>query len=117
MPAKRIIVLDKIDGPQTTYRFVMWADVPLARRPFYADANKVSEWKDASAADNTALQSGAVVERADIVQVVPGSTLASIRAEVQARWTAFQDGVTNNNLWARYGEFWDGTSWTTGGVS
>lgn len=115
MPAKRIIILD-LAAPGR-YRYLLWADVPAARQVFYADANKTSAWKDASAGDLTALRTGAVVEYVDVTANVENATLAQVQAGLQNRWTDFQNGITNNNFWQRYGSFWDGTSWTAGGVS
>ncbi len=115
MPSKRIIILEQQDT--NTYRYAMWADVPAARQVFYADANAVSAWKDAQTADNTALQNGSVVERTAIFSVPATDSLNAIKARLQDLWTAFQNDVTNNNHWSKYGTFWDGTSWTGAGVS
>jgi hypothetical protein len=39
------------------------------------------------------------------------------QAELQLRWQAFQDDVTTNNPWNRYGSTWNGTAWVLGGVA
>src|SRR3990167_8111087 len=121
MPRLSIIILDRPEPTnQQVYRYVLWADVPVARRPFYAalaGPTAVSAWKDALAADNTALQSGSVVEKVDTIQVPASATLAEIRSFLQARWTDFQASITTINPWQRYGTAWDGTTWTAGGVA
>lgn len=118
MPSKRIVILDRPDRlDPNTVRYVLWADVPVARQPFYANPAATSAWKDAAASDITALQTGAMVERLDSLQAPPGATVAQIQAFLQARWTDYQNAITNINLWQRYGTFWDGTTWTPGGVA
>ena len=46
-----------------------------------------------------------------------GASAAQIKADLQARWQTFQNEIANANPWLYYGTFWDGTSWTTGGVA
>lgn len=117
MPRLRVIVLDRPYAD--VYRYVMWADVPAARQPFYARASAVSAWKDATGADNTALQNGSVVEKLDELKVPSGSTIGQAQAFLEARWTDYQAKVTAYNPWNRYGTTLsaDGTTWTNGGVS
>lgn len=115
MPAKRVIILDQVD--QRTFRYVLWADVPVARRPFYAVAGKTSVWTGAAATDNAALTNGSVVERVDHVVVPEGTSLPDVRTLLQAQWVGFQDEITASNPWSRYGSFWDGTTWTPSGVT
>jgi len=112
----KIIILDK-DANDPVYRYLLWADVPAARQPFYANASATSAWTDATAGDLAALQNGSVVERQGELRVPSGSTLAQVQAFLQARWSEFQNQVTNDNPWVRYGTTWDGTTWTAGGVS
>ena len=125
MPAKRVIILDRLldaethagEGTSQQWRYVLLADVPFARQPFYATATATSAWKDASAADLTALQTGAVVERVGTVLVLRTATTSEVRLTLQDEWQAFQDRVTAFNPWLRHGTFWDGTTWTAGGVT
>lgn len=118
MPTCRAIILDKIPGDRPQYRVVFWADVPAARQAFYADPTATSQWKDASASDIAALRSGAVAEHVEIVSADPPLSLAQAQTLVAAAWQTFQDMVTQNNPWLRYGTKYntDG-SWTAGGVS
>src|SRR3990167_4414084 len=121
MPRLSIIILDRPEPTnQRVYRYVLWADVPVARRPFYAalaGPTAVSAWKDALAADDTALQSGSVVEKVDTIQVPAGATLAEIRGFLETRWANYQAFITSLNPWQRYGTTFDGSTWTAGGVA
>lgn len=120
-----IIILDRPEPLNpNVYRYALWADVPVARQPFYAalaGPTAISAWKDALAADNTALQNGSVVEKVDTIQVPPAANLAEIRVFLQGRWTDFQALITANNPWQRYGTTatFNGTTWawSPGGVS
>lgn len=112
----KIIVLEK-DPSEPVYRYVLWADVPIERQPFYANPTAQSAWTGATASDLTALQNGSVVERAGELRLKTDGTLAQAQAELQTRWAAFQNDITSQNKWARYGTTWDGTNWTAGGVN
>lgn len=123
---KRVIILERLSpsapgaNESIQFRYLMWADVPVARQPFYANKqqNQVSAWINAAAADNTALQNGSVTEFVDVIVVAPGTTVANVEALLQANWTAFQNKITNENPWARYGTFMDTTNtWNAGGVA
>ncbi len=112
MPRLNIIILDKTTEDNNTYRFAMWADVPVARQSHYANATTVSAWIGATAQDNTNLQSGTVVETVTTQRVPSAATLAQIEAFLQSQWSAYQAAVSANNPWVRYGSTWDGTTWT-----
>jgi hypothetical protein len=118
MPRLRVIMLERPDRlDPNTNRYVLWADVPVARQPFYAEPGKVSAWKDATTADNAALASGAVAELVDTLKAPVGASTAQVQGFLQTRHADFQANVTSNNLWTRYGMTWDGTTWVTGGVA
>lgn len=107
MPSKRAIILERLDvsgavGERKGFRVALWADVPVARRPFYANATATSAWKDASAAEKTALQNGSVVEKVEELSQ-PGADGAALQALLQSRWAAYQAEVNAYNPWARYG--------------
>ena len=117
MASKRIIVLDRPNPGR--YRYLLWLDVPVARQVFYANADAVSQWKDALPADVTALKTGAVVELAEDINI-GGMTLVQVQAALQGRWTTEQNEMNATgagNPFQRYGAFWDGTAWTPGGVA
>lgn len=119
--ARKIIILDRVGFPSDdAFRVAFWCDVPVARRPFYADAAFVSAIEGAEAPDVVelaALRDGAVTEVVDTVFLPASVTLAQIRARLIAHHTALQAEVIAKNLWARYGTFWDGTTWTARGVA
>jgi len=114
---KQIIILESLGTGRVAYRVCLWADVPVARQPFYADATKGSAYRDASAGELAALRSGAVVERVETFSADPGTSPAEMKARLIQLWQAFQDKVANTNPWNNYGGFWDGQSWAAGGVS
>jgi hypothetical protein len=112
----RIIVLER-DRDANGFDYVLWADVPTARQPFYASVDKKSAWKDALPADNTALQNGSVVESTGHVAFPPGGSMAQTQAELQVRWNAFQNEINAANPWRYYGSTWDGTTWVVTNVA
>ena len=115
-------MLDRLTGQESAYgdqspqfyRCVFWADVPASRQVFYAAPTATSAWKDATPADVSALQSGAVVERVVILGVDPANvTLAKIQAAALAAWQSYQNEITAANPWARYGSICDAAGvWT-----
>jgi hypothetical protein len=118
MPRLQIIALDRPTRTDpNSFRYVLWADVPVERQRFFAQPDAVSAWLDALPADNAALASGAVTEIVGTIQIPAGAGLAQIKTFLQSRHAAFQDEITNNNLWVRYGTTFDGTTWVDGGVA
>lgn len=113
MARLKIIILETEPGK---VNYALWADVPAARQRFYADASKVSVWKDALAADNTALQNGSVVERVFSEDISRGAASAPLRAFLEARAQDFQTKINAHNPWSRYGTTYD-TAWVAGGVA
>lgn len=107
--AKRLIVLE---GKGASWRVALWADVPVARQPFYADPNKVSAWKDAAAGELTNLRNGSVAEKVQDIDFDQVQTNPQKMATAQALQVAWQAEVNARNDWPRYGSFWDGTVWT-----
>lgn len=117
---KRVIVLEQQNTIPLMFRYLMWADVPSARQPFYAaqQSSMVSAWKDATAGDNTALQNGSVTERVDVATFLSGTTLVQAEAVLAANWVAWNAAVQASNPWLRYGSVMDNTNtWTLGGVA
>lgn len=113
-----IVVLDRTSLNPPTFRFLLRADVPLARQPYYANAEFVSAYPDTPQADLTALRAGQVVERVDSVNV-GGSTVPQIKAELVSAQEAFQAQVNSQaaNQWRYWGTSYDGATWTDGGVN
>jgi len=111
--ARKIIILDRTGLPSDqNYRVAFWLDVVAARQPFYADAAATTQVKDATAPELAAIQSGAVIE--EVIEVPsPASTgQAALLAASVTRYNARQAEVTARNPWARYGSFYDGSTWT-----
>ena len=113
--AKRVIVLEK-QGPGQ-FRVAYWLAVPASRQPFYANPAATSQWKDASGAEVAQLQSGEVREVVETYSSEGAPTLSLVQAAFEERWTNLQAETTVYNPWLRYGSYWDGTTWTVGGVS
>jgi len=114
MAVKRVIILD---NRGTTYRVALWAVVPVERRPYYAEAGKVSAWPGAVAAENAALADGMLTERVITYDAGSVETLNQVKAVLEATWASFQAEITTQNRWERLGSFWDGATWTAGGVA
>jgi hypothetical protein len=112
MPRLNVIVLDQTAEDSNTYNVVLWADVPVARQTHYARAGATSAWSGATGADNTNLQNGSMAESVVTQRIPAGSTLPQIEGFLQNIWQQYQNSITTNNLWQRYGSTWDGTTWT-----
>ena len=116
--ARKIIILERQGMPSdTNYRVAFWLDVPVARQAFYADAAAKSAVKDASVGEMLALTSGAVREVVETLQAPNGETATNIRSSAVKRFNQLQNELIARNPWERYGTFWDGTTWTPGGVA
>jgi hypothetical protein len=114
--AKKIIVLERIGEPSDeSYNYVLWASVPAGREPAYANAAKTSAYKDATAAELTALETGTVVERTGTIQYQSGGG-ANIKQDLQRLFNDFQQEITKANPHDRYGTSYDGSTWTNAGT-
>lgn len=113
-----IVVLERTALTPVTLRYVVRANVPLARQSYFADANKTSFYKEAAAADLAALQAGQIVEQLQ-EDAVGGRTIAEIQALLIAAQQAFQTLVNSQtyNPYRYYGTTWDGAAWTVAGVN
>jgi len=125
MATKNIIVLERQLAQETQigdqapqiWRYALWADVPVARRVFYADPAKTSAFKTISAGELASLRDGSVVERVSNLRIDKGATIPQLQTKLEIEWTFFQNEITTFNPWNRYGTFWDGVTWTPGGAS
>lgn len=117
--ARKIIILEKLEAPagEPRYRYALWADVPSTRWPFFADASKTSPVKDITSQELSDLRAGKFLEKVDDARWDSARTIAQIQAALQAAHAAYQADVTAYNPFVRYGTFWDGTTWTAGGVA
>lgn len=114
--AKKIIILEKLEN-DLSFRAAFWAVVPVARKPYYANASATSQYKDISAGELTSLQDGSLVEKVDVYNYASGTAIGAIQADLISKYNDFQSSITNFNSFQRYGTNWDGTSWTAGGVA
>lgn len=112
--ARKIIILESnpVLPGEITFRFAMWADVPVTRQARYANPALTSDVNGATASELDAIRSGAVVERIEEGRWPKGTTVPQVQAELIKRFQAFQADVSTDNRWARYGTSWDGASWT-----
>jgi hypothetical protein len=116
--AKRVIILDRLDTPMLAFHAVLWANVPLSLQSKYANPTFVSAYKEASAAELTALRAGQIAEKVITISVVPGTTIFEIQAQLREAFIAWQAEVATRNPWEQYGTYYDDvTGWTVGGVS
>jgi hypothetical protein len=125
---KKIIILDKLgESSNVSYRVAFWLSVPSTRWAFYVKPAGMnpngsavpfkSEWKDATEPENQDLRDGKVTEIIREFVLPTGATLAQVQAYLQTKHTELQTFIDGYNAWVRYGSYWDGTSWTAGGVS
>jgi hypothetical protein len=113
---RRVIILEKSRTERTAFRYAMWAAVPPERQAMYANASATSAFKSASAQELQDIRDGKVVELVDTLSVEDGNaTLAQIKAFLQSAWQNFQNNVTSEAAFSRYGTSWDGTTWTAAG--
>jgi len=112
MPRLNVIILSQTLEDLNTYNVALWADVPTARQPFYANTGAKSAWGGATATDNQNLQNGSVVEQVVTQRLVPGTPRAQFEALLQTAWQDYQNRITGVNPWSIYCSTWDGTTWT-----
>lgn len=114
---KQIIILEKVGGNFTAFRYAMWLDIPATRQSFYANPSASSAYVNASTAEILALRAGSMKEIVDIITVPAGASIGSVQSSLITRFNEEQSEINTTNLWNRYGTFYNGTSWTIGGVS
>ena len=117
MPRLRVIALDRV-GPHA-FRYVMWADVPSTRQQFYASTGVIkSAYKFATSADLANLQSGAYVEKVDVVEVGTTQNMAQVQAILDATQQSYQNSINSINQWQFYGTNLSSSGvWTTTGAA
>ena len=117
--AKKIIILSKSSQwvGQTSITYALWADVPAARQTKYAQPlTWVSAYDGADSTELAALRAGQLAERVETTNVSASDTVATIKTILISAFNAYQTVITNESKWQFYGTFYDGTTWTTGGV-
>jgi hypothetical protein len=114
-----IVILKRTSMNPVTVEYLLRAAVPASRQAFYANANKTSAYPETPADDLAAIRAGQYIERSSSFSV-SGQTVAQIKTALVTAQAEFQARVTEDgdyNPWKFYGTNWDGTTWTTGGVS
>src|SRR5712664_4038151 len=88
--AKQIIVLRVGKGPggDLDINYLFWLAIPVGQEILIPNA--ASAWTGASAAENTALANGTVIEEAYETQVPSGTTKATIQTGLVTRFNARQ---------------------------
>lgn len=116
--AKQVIILRASKGNKgdDDVEFLYWIPVVAARR--VPIAGGTSRWAEASASENSAIATGAVIEIADRCQFASSLTTNQIKTALESRWAAKKteiDELPNPNRF--YGVNWDPTVGTNGGWS
>jgi hypothetical protein len=115
--AKKIIVLERTTNNFLGYKYALWADVPIQRQIKYANTGAVSAYSDISPTELSDLRAGKFTEAVSQGSWPSGTTLNTIKSELQDVWQKFQISVSGNNPWDRYGTNWDGTTWISSGIN
>jgi len=120
MPRVNLIILDQPApeaGPgRSPYRIAFWADVPVSRQGFYANASVTSAWSGATATDITALRNGSVVEEVITFNPDTGATFTAMGATLTTMQATYQTSINAYNPWGYYGTYYVSTAtpaWTT----
>lgn len=117
--AKQIIILGT-GTPwvgQRSITYALWATVPSNLQIKYAkDPTWVSAYAEATTTELASLRTGATTEKVDTTNVATTVGVTTIKNILQAAFTNFQTQITNDNTYQFYGTFFDGTTWTNGGL-
>ena len=115
--ARKIIILNEdLDSSDLTISYAMWLDVPATRQPLLANSAATSRVKTATQGELDSIKSGAIVEVVEKKSFPKAAALATLKAALEARYTAAQAALTATNPFKYYDASFDGSSWTAGGV-
>jgi hypothetical protein len=108
--AKEIIALStSSNGTTVFYTVAFWYPITSGLKP----VSSVSQWGGASAAENSAITAGSVIEEVNSFQFAIGTPVATIKTVLQQWWTARNTqlgGVGPNSV---FGVFFDSvTGWS-----
>ena len=113
---KKIIILERL-GTLNDCNYCFWLTVPATRQAFYANPDAMSSYKNASTQELQDIKDGKVKEVTGYKTYEASTTIAQVKADLISKYNDAQSEIDNYNPWIKYGSYWDGTSWTVGGVS
>jgi hypothetical protein len=116
MPVRAIVILEQTNRDPVTFRYLVRADVPLARQGKFAKPAYESAFvpfPPDTDPDLNALRSGAVVEEARTAVIT--APLAQMKARLEMEQAAYQVFVTSDPTYSRYGTWFNG-AWTAQGA-
>jgi hypothetical protein len=115
---KRIIVLDEAINPGGTtvsYSTLFW--FPIANQPKPQSGSSGSEWvasgtsAGATAAENTAIKNGTILEEANSFSFPVGTPVTAIESVLQQAWTERNAQINGQGANQYYGAYFDGSAW------
>lgn len=115
--AKQIIVLERTGEPSDyNFKVIFWLTIPATRQSFYTNSIAISAFKNATAEEIQAIQTGQIKEVAIFCSYPTGTTLAAITTDLISKFNTEQIILNTQNPFIRYGTYWDGISWINQGV-
>lgn len=116
MPVRAIVILEQTNRDPVTFRYLVRADVPVARQGKFAKPAYVSAFEPFppdTDPDLNGLRSGAVVEESRTAVI--SAPLPAMKARLEQEQAAYQALVTSDPTYSRYGTFFNG-AWTAAGA-
>ena len=114
MAAKQIIVLtEETNETEVSYGVLFW--FPITLNPLARTAG--STWTasgssaGATAAENTAVQNGSILEEEHSYSFPVGTPVSAIQAILQAAWAKRNAQIAGQGANQYYGDYFDGTAW------
>lgn len=115
---RKIIVQDEIlESSDLSINYVLWLSVPAGKEVIYANLDAVSVVKDVTQGELDALKAGQVIEKKRKINLPKESTITSIKSALEEIYNSDQSLINSRNTYKYYGSFWDGTTWTLGGIA
>ena len=114
MATKQIIVLDQSSSElSVSYRVAFWYPITLNAVTQTAGSVWVASGTSlgASAAENTAIQTGTIREEVQNFSFPVGTPVSAIEAVLQQAWAKRNAQIAGQGANQFYGNFWDGVSW------
>lgn len=116
--AKKIIILDRsYEGSDLALNYVFWIEPPSGHKSKYADPQATSAYTEATAQELAQLRNGSIVEVSGRLVLPNGTPDVPLQTKLISLYNEEQSKIGNAKKWSHYGSFWDGTSWTMGGIN